>query len=705
MPHFTLPPRKYLCAIFRISAYFLVCLNSLGGLSAGRAQEVINDGSFRFQPGLYGMPGLIDMPSAEAFSDGALTLSYAQFGSTQRATLAFQMSPRLTGAFRYAIINDLDGPGRDRFDRSFDLHYQLLQEGGYLPSVAIGLRDIGGTGIYSSEYITATKSFDDLSATIGFGWGRLAGRNPFDNPFAFVNPDLNQRPGALGGAAGEFDANSWFRGPASIFGGLRYTLTDRTNVVLEYSSDLYTFEQKFGGQERPQSVVNLGVTHRLGRDAIFGAYILNGIDIGLMLSYGLDPYSPVPIAASPVLIPALPQQRGVAGDWGEGGQMHTGQNLEQDLAQVLAELGLRLQGISVAGPVMSVTVENVSWLNPVDARDQLTSVLAQVAPPEIEILDIAIVRYGIVLRQFRGERIGARSFAWQSYEDPQLGIDNITAPRFSARISPYLSVALFDPDAPIRYEIGVQAAGQYALRDNLFATSVLRYPLWSTIDDAARRSNSVLPQVRSQGFEYAAQSSLQLNRLSLDYYFRAGPDLFGRISGGYLEAMFAGLSAELLWAPVDHNFALGIEVNHVAQRDFDMGFGLQDYRISSGHLSGYFDLGQGYEGQVDLGRYLAGDWGGTVTVARRFESGIRVGAFATLTDVGFERFGEGSFDKGIFVEIPHQFFTGEPSRALATRVIRPVQRDGGARLELPNRLYGLTRDYRTQGRFSSWDEF
>ena len=56
------------------------------------------------------------------------------------------------------------------------------------------------------------------------------------------------------------------------------------------------------------------------------------------------------------------------------------------------------------------------------------------------------------------------------------------------------------------------------------------------------------------------------------------------------------------------------------------------------------------------GRYLAGDWGGTIEVGRRFDSGIEVGGFATFTNVSYSRFGEGSFDKGIYVRVPFDFF-------------------------------------------------
>ena len=53
-----------------------------------------------------------------------------------------------------------------------------------------------------------------------------------------------------------------------------------------------------------------------------------------------------------------------------------------------------------------------------------------------------------------------------------------------------------------------------------------------------------------------------------------------------------------------------------------------------------------------MGRYLAGDDGITIDFSKRFKNGFKLGAFATFTDVSSEDFGEGSFDKGIYVAIP-----------------------------------------------------
>ena len=52
----------------------------------------------------YGMPGLVDMPSAQSAPDAELSFSVSQSGKSLRNTLTFQIAPRLTGAFRYSSI-------------------------------------------------------------------------------------------------------------------------------------------------------------------------------------------------------------------------------------------------------------------------------------------------------------------------------------------------------------------------------------------------------------------------------------------------------------------------------------------------------------------------------------------------------------------------------------------------------------------------
>ena len=87
---------------------------------------------------------------------------------------------------------------------------------------------------------------------------------------------------------------------------------------------------------------------------------------------------------------------------------------------------------------------------------------------------------------------------------------------------------------------------------------------------------------------------------------------------------------------------------------------------------------------------------------REFNNGFKVGAYFTLTDVSFDDFGEGSFDKGIRITVPQSWLTGQSTRTTLARTIQPVLRDGGARLNVPNRLYNVNHDYRANNLGDGW---
>jgi hypothetical protein len=58
-----------------------------------------------------------------------------------------------------------------------------------------------------------------------------------------------------------------------------------------------------------------------------------------------------------------------------------------------------------------------------------------------------------------------------------------------------------------------------------------------------------------------------------------------------------------------------------------------------------------------------------------------VGLWATKTNVSADDFGEGSFDKGMYFQIPLNGLLGASNRSSYTNRLRPIQRDGGQRLE------------------------
>jgi membrane-associated phospholipid phosphatase len=90
------------------------------------------------------------------------------------------------------------------------------------------------------------------------------------------------------------------------------------------------------------------------------------------------------------------------------------------------------------------------------------------------------------------------------------------------------------------------------------------------------------------------------------------------------------------------------------------------------------------------GQYLAGDAGFTLDVSRVFANGVSIGAWATKTNVSAQQFGEGSFDKGIYLNIPFDLMLPISSASNARIAWSPLARDGGARLNRQVALFDLT---------------
>lgn len=168
--------------------------------------------------------------------------------------------------------------------------------------------------------------------------------------------------------------------------------------------------------------------------------------------------------------------------------------------------------------------------------------------------------------------------------------------------------------------------------------------------------------------------------------------------------MFGGLSAELLWKPQGTSrLALGAEINYVRparRRTTSSAFRITPSRpaICRPTMNSVVDIRPSWI----LGRYLASDYGATLSLTREFDNGWRVGAFATVTDVSAADFGEGSFDKGIMLTIPLDWATGRLTATAPSSA--PFQRDGGARLAVSGRLYDLVRS-RASELDASWARF
>lgn len=672
----------------------------------------------------YGVPGLIDMPSAEALPDGQVAVGISTGGGTTRTTLTFQATPRIQASFRYSGIKDATFSSFDTFrDRSFDIRFLVNRESRYLPALTFGLQDFAGTGIYSGEFIAATKNFSGgrfpgkLKATVGLGWGRLGSSGAIGTPFGGVRAGL--QPGEQGG---ELAPGRWFRGEAAPFAGLEWQINDKWGVKAEYSSDAYALETGSGIFDR-KSRFNFGAEYQVREGVRLGGYYLHGSEVGLNLQIQLNPKRPLAPLRTPAPRPYFirPDRQDApeeyTTDWAASEAEASGQ-VRDALIPLLEAEGLTLVSTSTTSSSTEVRFINERFRSTSVAVGRVARVMARLMPDSVETFRIVPVVDGlaqsaVVFRRSDLERfemapdasdalLAATRFDEASPALAGAAFNEALFPSFNWSIGPYLSRRLFDPSEPLSIDAGLSFSATYKPAPGWTIGGTLNHRLFRSGNDEIGTNTSVLPRVRTDGQQYDARNETFVPELYVSRQWKAAPNVYARVSGGYLERMFGGVSAEVLWKPVASRLALGVEVNYVKQRDFDDVLGFRDYSVATGHASAYYQFNNGYSAQLDVGRYLAGDVGATVTLEREFANGWRVGGFFTLTDVSSEDFGEGSFDKGIKLTIPVNWLLGTTNKTTRSATIRPLQRDGGARLNVPGRLYEQVRSGHREQLVGNW---
>lgn len=770
------------------------------------------------------------MPSARMAPDGELSAGASYFKNTQHYNLGFQILPWLEGSFRYSGLSKFNPEFPVYWDRSFGVKVRLWNESDVLPAVAFGINDVVGTGVYSGEYLVASKSFGDFDTTIGMGWGRQGSANTIRNPFAQLSNSFETRPSLTTPGGTNFDV--FLHGPRTgIFGGVVWrSPLPGLSVIVETSSDNYPFER---GTENftPRTQMNYGLSYQASEGLTLGLNWLYGRAIGGNLSFQMNPTRPqYPTKLGepppqPVIRSAETQQQALESLIDQHGDRAaarhkaalarvnrgrfvdtllnaeyitdvrvTGQRLsvtimsgdlqktcqmaariagtsDTNITRVAVRFGLdeaqcdvqsaaplpqktelsdqlRVVPLALKTPLMidATTVssfaaersaalrkfkadaqkqriailatsfdENVAtvyytnsrYQSEADAIERLTLLLMADAPAIIEKFLLIAVQDGVPQRQFQILRNPTERALSQEVDSPSIfrGPVAITSapmynpvlraaeryPRFDWDAFPQFRQQFFDPSNPF----GAQLVGTVNASIEIAPGLMIWGQGETSIVDSfttARKSNSVLPHVRTDFVEYFQQGKTGIGGLAANYRFRATPEVFATFKAGYLESMFGGIGGEVLWRPEAQRWALGADLYHVWQRNFDRLFGFQKYHVTTGHVSLYYASPfYNLDFQMRAGQYLAGDRGLTFQVTRRFSTGVEVGAFFTKTNVSAEQFGEGSFDKGIVIRIPLGWVAPIDTQNMIGLDLRPVQRDGGQVLLGDATLYEETR--------------
>ncbi len=646
----------------------------------------------RVNVGNFALPGIVDLPTAQRFPDGELVITQQLHKSLARSGISFQALPRIGLSFRYSGhgINGGEAYGRINHDRSFDAHISVLDEGKFLPAISLGLRDFIGTGWYSSEYIVGTKSFGKLELTGGLGFGRLAGRNSFSNPLGalssrFENRQSNRNLGDRGGTLGNIN---WFKGDAAAFYGINYDLSEKITLSTEYTPDTMPRESSYIDLKSPW---NFGASYQLNDHVNLSAQYLHGSQASITAHVSINPDRP-PLLGGKELAPVPMRLRGKKA-------LSVKKSDEAIIRKVLAVDGFEIKKLKFSNDNISIVVQNTKFRSTAQAVGRIASTLQRFTADDVRFAHISFYSNELVAATFQVdlEKITAEQFrpSVSSEDTPSIRATDLIDPRsfknkkrFKWGIGPYVAHRLFNPDLPLSMEAGIEFEAGYQIANGLNISGALRKSVLTNLTDNKRRSNSGLPRVHSDWplYDFAGQSG-HIHELTISYVKNLGPRLYGRAHAGLLEPFFAGVGAEVLYKPAQWPIGLGVDVHRVRKRDYDMRFDLRDYETTVGHVSLYYDAGGMFDFEVNAGRYLAGDWGVTTTISRKFGSGWEVGGYATLTDVPFDKFGEGSFDKAIYATIPIDWIISSPNRSKRRLMLRPITRDGGAQLSSARQLF------------------
>ncbi|MEI9997262.1 MAG: YjbH domain-containing protein [Rhizomicrobium sp.] len=369
---------------------------------------------------------------------------------------------------------------------------------------------------------------------------------------------------------------------------------------------------------------------------------------------------------------------------------------------------LEVEALSVEPAMVWLYFTNTHYNTDTEAVGRVARVLMADAPPGVEVFHIITVRNGVELRDFEIARSALERATLASGSSRELGdavstslsplsnpvleqAQDGTYPRFHWSFGPGLREGFFDPDQPIQIQVLGSVNASVDITPKLTLETRLEGNIYNNYD-TSRNSNSLLPHVRSDLNLYFRDGINGIANLDALYRTRLTRDVYFEAKAGYLEDMFAGGGAQILWRPEGERVAFSLDAYEVWQRDFNRLFGLQDYHVLTGHASMYYESPwYGLNFAVHAGRYLAGDYGATIEVTRRFETGVEIGAFATFTNVPFSKFGEGSFDKGILVHIPLEWALPFFSQSTYDLRLRSLIRDGGQRLDDDDSLYQETR--------------
>ena len=610
----------------------------------------------------HGVVGLINIPTARTYDEGVHGVTIYDGTPDQKITLSSNPYDWLEASFFYSNIQGRPYPGyeyQDYKDKGFNIKARLKEEG-IFPAIAVGLNDFAGTGFHSSEYIVGSYGINNFDMHFGIGFGQLNGsKYRVTNPLGKIKDSFKNRPKSYTGEGGQFNTSKYFSGEtASPFFGISYSL--RNNLLIKIETDTtntYPGEGEIDYQEK-EIELSMGIDYSFNNNFVVGAAFERGNYLSLRFIYKNHPEK---TSKSYEYIKP---------------EINNDDDKYSKLIRNLEKNGIGVNKISETS--RSIGLELTQFIHPnmrvveqIIAEASTNAGIKKNIKKDVKIANLKGVSEIDEAFKKNAQTIYERKSSRNFYTNTGIKFK----PFIASREEFFKGALLIENDSEI------------VLRDNLFFNTNLKYTIAHNFDNLRFPPIDTYPaQVRSDVKQYLKNmdEGILIGRAQLDYHITPKDNHHLMFTGGILEDMFSGIGGEYLFFKPNTNYSFGLELFNVKKRDYEWGFGHLNYENTLLTANFYYrNYGLiPFDMKLSAGEYLAGDIGSTIEFSRTFSSGVKFGAFATFTDVSSNQFGEGSFDKGIFFNIP--IFGDSISYTW-----RPLTKDPGAKLIRRNTLYDM----------------
>ena len=609
------------------------------------------------------------MPTARFYDESSYGFTIYDGTPDQKITLTSFPFDWLEASFFYTNIQnkpycnyEFDPVcNQDYKDKGFNFKLRLKEEG-IFPALALGINDIAGTGFYSSEYIVGSYGINKTDFHFGLAWGQLNGsKKNFGNPLGKINESFYDRPNNYEDQGGQFQPSRYFSGETvSPFFGLVHAINEKYLLKVEYDTTLTP--GRIGYKEAEQDF-SFGIDFNLTKNFTLGISTERANFTSIRFTYKNNSKISKPISEY-----KKPSHR------------------ETDSKYIKLIRNLNNNGIGV----------NKIY----DGSDFIGVEMSQFIHPNLTIIDEIIrrasydagldkpIKKDIRIADLKGKSEYDENFV----EESKLVYEKKIKKKFKNNTRLSFRPFLASREEFFKGALMIENISEYSFLDNFIFSSNIQYSLVDNFDDLEYPPEDTYPaQVRSDIKDYLKNynQDIFIGRAQLDYYLTLKENHHIMLTAGILEEMFNGAGFEYLYLNQDFNYAIGFEIFEIKKRDYEMRFGTLDYSNVTGHLNYYYrNYGRiPFDAKISYGEYLAGDEGITIDISRSFSNGTKFGVFASFTDVSTEQFGEGSFDKGIYFNIP---IFGN----LINYSWQPLTKDPGSKLYRKNTLYSLLEKFK-----------